>query len=105
MRDYSEALLRQLQRTAERSGLDTVETEVLIQSASTEMENHSQSSSAAMKALTNGWRGLDLTMNKPGLEDALLATMLQAVKGVRYAIVIRKPDKPAKVTAYFGRPY
>lgn len=100
---YFAGLLRQLQRTAERYGLDTVETEELMQWASMAMESPSPSISALRETLITGLRELDSITSNPDREDGIISAVLQASPGVRYAAVIRKPGKPGRVIIYLGR--
>lgn len=103
MQNYSVALSKQLQRTAEQFGLDTAETEELTQWGSTATVTLSQSISEVLTTLMNGWKDLNLITNKPGLEDQVLADLIQSRSNVRYAVVIRRPKKPVSVIAYLGR--
>ncbi len=100
MQDYSQALSQQLQRAAERLGLDIAETEELMQWASTATTTHSQSISLARQTLMNGLKDFALTMNDEARTDVILTAMLQAEPGIRYATIVRKPGKPPKITAY-----
>ena len=101
--NFWQALLPGLQRTAARCVLDTAETEELMLWGSTVMETPSQSISQLRKTLTLGLKESDLIMSNQKLHDGVLTAILQAGKGVRYAAVIRKPNKPAKIVIYLGR--
>lgn len=102
VQNYLPKLLAQLRRTAERYGLDTVETEELTHWASMETETHSRNISELRQTLMNGLKGLSMITHRPELEDAFLSSILQAQDGIRYATVVRKPGKPGKVIAYLG---
>lgn len=103
IRDYLQALSPQLQKAMELSGLDTVETEALTAWASTVMESHSPSSGLARRMLMSGLRESSSTMNDDAVHDAVLGAMMQAMTGVRYGVVIKRPGKPAKARVYIGR--
>lgn len=101
--DYSERLLKQLQRQGERFGLDTAKMEELTAWVSTATATHSQNICQLRLTLMRGLKDFDWITNDPEVEDAMLCGMLQAEAGVRYAAIVRRPRKPAKVIAYLGR--
>lgn len=84
----SEALLVQLQRSVVLYDLGTVETEALTALVSTETASHTQSFTLMVKALLNGLKELPMTLNKKGMEDALIQALLQSHTGVRYAAIV-----------------
>ena len=100
--DYSQALLRQLQKVAALFALDTVETEVLTQLASMEMGTRLPNILELRKTLDIGWKESGKTMRSKELDDAIIAGILMADPAVRYAVVVRKPGKPAKTIAYLA---
>lgn len=100
---YSQALLKQLQRVAERFDLDTVETEELTQLASMVTGTASRSTCQERGMLMAGLTALNSTTNDPVLKDAILAALCQAEPGVRYAAIIRKHGKPTKMIVYLTR--
>lgn len=101
--NFYEALLAQLQRAGELSGLDTVEMEELTQWASMVTENHSQNISRARQMLMSGLPKFERITNEQRLQDAVIEAVLQATAKVRMAAVIRRPNKPPKVVIYLGR--
>ncbi len=103
IQDYSQALSTQLQRMAERLGLDTAETEALMQWVSTVMATPSLSIAELQKMLMSGLKEFDWITSESKVEDGLLSAMLQAQPLVRYAAVIRRPGATARVVAYLGR--
>ena len=103
VQNYSQALLNQLQKAVAQSGLGTAETEALMHWVYTETETHSQNISQLRQTLMNGLREFDWITNDQVVADSVYAAFLQAMSGVRYAAVIRKPGNPAKVIAYLGR--
>ena len=103
MQNYFAALSNQLQRMAVRYDLDIAEMEALTQLASTAMESPSQNFSQALRTLMSGLKDLDLITNNPDMLDVVIATLLQTVKGVRYATIVRRPGHAGKVVAYVGR--
>lgn len=53
--------------------------------------------------MTDGLRDSSWITNEPEILDAVIRAVLHVIPIVRYAAVIRKPGKPAKVIAYIGR--
>ena len=102
MQDYCEALSKQLRKTAAQSGSGIVEMEVPTASEFMEMVTHSPSISHAQQTLMSGLKASGLIMSNHPSEDALIQAVLQAMPAVRFAAVLRKPGKPAKITAYIG---
>lgn len=103
VRNYSARLLAQLLRVEERFGLDIAEMEVLTHWVSTATASHSQNISELRQTLMSGLKELSMIILSRALEDAVLESMLMAQEGVRYAVFIRKPGKPARVIMYLGR--
>jgi hypothetical protein len=42
-------------------------------------------------------------MSNPHVVDAAITSLLQAESNVRYAVVVRRKEKPTEVIAYLGR--
>lgn len=98
--DYSEALSRQLARAGARYGLDTARMAELTQLVSMATATHSQNISQLRATLMSGLKGLSWTTSEREKADGVLTAVIQASEGVRYAAVVRKPNKPTKVIAY-----
>lgn len=101
--EYYQDLSVQLQGLQGRYDLDTVETEALTAWVSTVTESHSLSFSQAMPMLNSGLKTLQRTTPDSNVADLAIMAMLQAIPGVRYAPVIRKPGKPVRVSVFLGR--
>lgn len=99
----SERLSNQLHSAAARYGLDTQETEALIASVFTETESRSQNSSREIKTWMTGLLASLPITSEPGLVDVIFISGMQALDTVRYAVILRKPNRPPKFRIYLGR--
>lgn len=104
MASYSENLSRQLHGSMERYDLDAPKTAALIAWGSTVTESPSLSSVQGQAIANNGLEDLLRITASEVVLDLAVAVMLQAMSGVRYAVVLRKPGAGARVAIYMGKP-